>query len=416
MSIINRLIEDYGFSIEDIDKLSGKGWSARKILKTIEDLINDGATTIDYARQTFEEMYSELFQEQPEIVCQAKRADEFGESKVSFVWYPYIPIGDYTVLMAPGGTGKTYFVCGIAAAISTGRALPGDFETEPGNVLIISAEDSGELLKQRLMASGADLTRVYIFDRMNSVGMNFSTGHESFKAAIKQYNPKLVIVDPWHGFIGENADVNKINVVRPIFQKLAVMAKDLNCGLILVSHVNKRAQGENANNAATGSTDFVNAARSALYVIFDEEDEDQRIVVHTKTNYARYGRSVCFRIVDGGIVWSGFSDIDRQTMEKAARNRKTPREIQKESSRQDEINQRLVSALLDAADPQKVKRFTYTAFAEKYGLNIFGIMQPKRALDTVADMMYSRGYDIQAGIMVRQNGDVGKGFVISAVN
>ena len=37
----------------------------------------------------------------------ARSADEFGEDKTEFVWFPYIPVGDYTVLMADGGTGKT---------------------------------------------------------------------------------------------------------------------------------------------------------------------------------------------------------------------------------------------------------------------------------------------------------------------
>ena len=204
-----------------------------------------------------------------------------------------------------------------------------------------------------------------------------------------------------------------MNAVRPVFQKLANMAKELDCGLILISHVNKRSQGENANNAATGSTDFINAARSALYVLFHEEDLDQRIVVHTKTNYARYGKSVCFLIQNGGILWTGFSDIDRKTMEEAARSRKTPGEIKRESCRREETERNLVSALLDAADPQKVQRFTYTEFAEKYGLTIFGGGQPKRALDAVADAMVSRGFAIKAGLMVNHGENTGKGFSIA---
>ena len=56
----------------------------------------------------------------------ATSADEFGEDQTEFVWFPYIPVGDYTVLMADGGTGKTILCCGIAAAISKGKGLLGD--------------------------------------------------------------------------------------------------------------------------------------------------------------------------------------------------------------------------------------------------------------------------------------------------
>ena len=341
----------------------------------------------------------------------AKRAADFGEDNTSFVWYPYIPIGDYTVLMAPGGTGKTYFICGIAAAISRGQALPGDETAHaPGPVLIISAEDRGELLKRRLAASGADLNNVLILDCTASEGLNFTDGYMTFKAVIKSYSPRLVVIDPWHGFLGASVDINRVNAVRPVFQRLANIAKDCGCGMILISHVNKRAQGENVNNAATGSTDFVNASRSALYIIFDEESEDRRVVVHTKSNYARYGESVCFRIENGGIRWDGFSDIDRKTMEQAARQRKTPGEVM--HGKGSAINACLVTALLDEANPFEIVRFTYDRFKEKHGGDIFGLAQPKKALDAVAGELRARGYELITGIQVKKDGLKGNGFAI----
>lgn len=345
---------------------------------------------------------------------QARKASDFGEDITSFVWFPFIPVGDYTVLMAPGGTGKTYYICGIAAAISNGKALPGDVVKSPGNVLIISAEDRGELLKRRLAASGANLDKVYILDCVASEGLNFTEGYNTFKETIKRYSPRLVVIDPWHGFLGSTVDINRVNAVRPVFQRLANIAKECDCGMILISHVNKRSQFENVNNAATGSTDFVNAARSALYIIFDENDCDRRIVVHTKSNYARYGESVCFRIDDGGIVWDGVSDIDRQTMEQAARQRKTPGEIIVDKESRASVNEALIKALMDAANPFETVRYTYQAFKDRYGQNVFGSLQPKRALDAVADAMYSRGFDIQAGIIVKIKGseNTGKGFAI----
>lgn len=348
-------------------------------------------------------------------IFQAKTAAEFGEDVTRFVWYPFIPIGDYTVLMAPGGTGKTYLVCGIAAAISNGLELPGDDPPDDGpqSVLIISAEDRGELLKKRLRASGANLDRVYIIDCMNSVGLNFTEGYDSFRATIMEYKPRLVIIDPWHGFLGADIDINRVNAIRPVFQKLANLAKDCGCGLILISHVNKRAQGENVNHAATGSTDFINAARSALYVIFDEEDEDGRVMIHTKSNYARHGQSVKFRIgLEGGIEWAGFSEITRETMEQAARQRKTPGEVIRNKEERDTINEALVDALMDAANPFDTVRFTYDGFKTQYGMGIFGAMQPKRALDAVADIMAGRGYQLNTGIQVKKDGAKGNGFAI----
>ena len=93
----------------------------------------------------------------------AKPASSFGEDNTKFLWYPYIPMGDYSVMMADSGTGKTVLCCGIAAYVSTGQPLPGEmFKSEGRRVLIISAEDSGEILRTRLSKSGGNLDRVMI--------------------------------------------------------------------------------------------------------------------------------------------------------------------------------------------------------------------------------------------------------------
>ena len=92
-------------------------------------------------------------------------------------------------------------------------------------MLIISAEDSGEILKKRLSLSGADLNRVFILDRSDSIGMSFSDGYEEFADTVKAYKPALVIVDPWHNYLGDRVDMNRANAIRPVFQKLSNLAK-----------------------------------------------------------------------------------------------------------------------------------------------------------------------------------------------
>jgi len=276
-------------------------------------------------------------------------------------------------MMADGGTGKTILCCGIAAAVSTGKPLPGEaFEGEGKRVLIISAEDSGEVLKKRLRLSGGNLDNVMILDCSDSIGMSFSDAYDEFEATIQNYRPALVIVDPWHAFLGASVDINRVNALRPVFQKLSHLAKKCQCAMILVSHVNKRAQGENANNAATGSSDFINAARSAFRVIFDDTDEDCRVMVHTKTNYAAYGKSIRYRINDGGVVWEGFSEITRQTLETAARRRSTPWEIMQTDREHTTVNNALIEALEESANPFTPVRFSYEEFKKLHGDMIFG--------------------------------------------
>lgn len=346
----------------------------------------------------------------------ARAASAFGENATAFLWYPYLPIGDYSVMMADGGTGKTILCCGLAAAITTGKPLPGEeFSHKPQNILFISAEDRGELLKQRLEASGANLDRVFILDCMDSEGMNFADGYEEFTETVMQYNPALVIIDPWHAFLGASVDINRVNAIRPVFQKLANLAKKCSCAMLLISHVNKRAQGENANNAATGSSDFINASRSAMRVIFDDGDEDCRIMVHTKTNYARYGQSVRYRIVDGGVKWEGFSDITRQTLESAARHKATPWEVMQKAEEREQVNNALVEALEQSTNQFTPTRFSYEQFKRDHGALIFGGLQPKRALDAVKDRLTEDGFFLKV-CAVKQNGKMANGFMVQRID
>ena len=364
------------------------------------------------------EEYARLLKEPPAPTSNtarprtAKSAADFQDANTKFLWYPYLPIGDYSVMMADGGTGKTILCCGIASVLSNGELFPGDaFLREPKDTLIISAEDTGAVLKNRLQKSGADLNRIKIIDCMSSVGMSISDGYDEFVSTIRAYAPGLVIIDPWHAFLGEHVDISRTNALRPHLQKLANITKQCECAMILVSHVNKRAQGENANNAASGSTDFINAARSAFRVIFDEEDEDCRIMVHTKTNYAPYGPSVKYKIDEGGVVWLGFSEITRQTLEKAARKHSTPQETLTGAKKAAVTNSALIEALKDAANPFVTMRYSYEEFREKYGDFIFGGQQPKKALNAVAEKILEQGYFVKA-VPIKKNGKNHNGILV----
>ena len=415
-----RYLGNLGFSSSEISAIVKQGWTPGRIIKELNKLFDAGLASEAHAVENFHEAFPELFggvAEDEAKPRKAKKASEFGESTTRFLWYPYLPIGEYTVMMADGGTGKGVLCCGIAAAVSAGRMLPGDEEPrKPGTVLIISAEDDGADFKDRLRKSGADLERCQILDRSDSVGMSIADQYEEFAATVAYYKPALVVLDPWHGFLGADVDISRVNAIRPILQKLALLAKSYDTAIIAVSHVNKRAQGENANNAATGSTDFINAARSAVRIIFDESDPElsRRIIVHTKSNFAVYGKSVVYRINDGGLEWVGFSEITKLTLEAAARNRKSVGEQIAEVHRKEETNERLVKALMDAAKGTEDCgiRFTYQEFKARYGDDVFGDMQPKRALDAIVPALAARGIELETGLQTTRSGATVKCFYL----
>ena len=74
---------------------------------------------------------------------------------------PYLQKGKGTLIQADNGTGKTAFVCAIAAHVSTGKPLLGISVTTPGNVLLLSVEDDLPVLRGRIEASGGDLDKCH---------------------------------------------------------------------------------------------------------------------------------------------------------------------------------------------------------------------------------------------------------------
>lgn len=81
--------------------------------------------------------------------------------EVKWLWYPYIPFGKITIIQGDPGEGKTTLALRLAAACTTGQALPGMEVPEPFNVIYQTAEDGlGDTVKPRLMDAGADQERV----------------------------------------------------------------------------------------------------------------------------------------------------------------------------------------------------------------------------------------------------------------
>ena len=233
------------------------------------------------------------------------------------------------------------------------------------NVLIISAEDRGSDIWERLEKSKADVEHIGIVDKSSSNGFLFPKDSSDIiriqilEKTIEKHNPNLIIIDPWHAFCPPEIDVNRINHVRPVFQTLSAICEKYDCGLILISHVNKKAQ-ENANNAALGSVDLVNASRSALTVISDSRDKNSRIVVHTKSNHAPHGQSVKFTIDDSGFSWNGFEpNLTKDTLEEAAKLHKKPTDLIKDTADYTEIKKELLELITELAEQGKETKIAY---------------------------------------------------------
>lgn len=364
--------------------------------------------------------YHEPISNTDELEYMVKRLSDVKPEPVKFIWYPYIPVGEITIMFAAGGTGKSFLTCGIAADITAGRSLPNPYESQttatPQNVLIISAEDTENILHQRLVAAGADTSRCFTIAPPNQqdelekyqqfelpCDAHDKKHIDALKKAIHQYQARLIVIDPWSAYVGKDTDMNRANSVRAITAELTVIAKEMDCAFLIVAHVNKKAQADNANDAVAGSADLINGARSALAVRTFDDVED-RIMIHTKCNYEALGKSICYKIINQGkgktgkFEWNGFCNITKEDLEDSARSGKRLKDIADDKNDEEENKRIAIDIITQLAVFGKRVNVTYIRFRklihEQCGSN-FLPHRPTRFMNSLLSELRTRGITLE---------------------
>lgn len=237
--------------------------------------------------------------------------------KIDWLLYPFIPFGKVTIVQGDPGEGKTTMVLQIIAKLTKGEGvLPVDENTEtkekitatePINVIYQTAEDGlGDTIKPRLLAAGADCSRVLVIDD-NEQALTMMDAR--LEEAIIQTKARLVVLDPIQGFLGADVDMHRANEIRPLMKRMAVLAEKHHCAIVLIGHMNKNSNGKSSYRGL-GSIDFQAAARSVLIVGRVKDDPEIRVVCHVKSSLAPEGKSIAFRLdKETGFKWIGEYDI-----------------------------------------------------------------------------------------------------------
>lgn len=218
---------------------------------------------------------------------------------VSWCWYPYIPAAKITIVQGDPGEGKTTMVLSVAAAITTGTALPNGSSTEPANVIFQTAEDGyADTIRPRLEMFGANLARVHVIDEDEQP---LTLTDVRIEEAIIRFDAKLLVLDPLQAYLG-GRNMNSANGVRPMMKALGAVAERTGCAIVIIGHLNK--SGSKAQYRGLGSTDIPAAARSVLTV--GRIDEHTRAFVQTKSNLAPAGKPQAFKLdPTAGFMWLG---------------------------------------------------------------------------------------------------------------
>jgi putative DNA primase/helicase len=162
----------------------------------------------------------------------SSRASDITPESVQWLWAGRLAIGKHTCVAGEPGTGKSQLSVAIIAAITTGGEWPcGEGRAPLGSVTILSAEDgAADTIVPRLIAAGADLTRVHIVSSVYATdgkgrrSFNLQTDIALLERKISEVGDVvLIVVDPVSSYMGKT-DSHKNSEVRGVLEPLSDMA------------------------------------------------------------------------------------------------------------------------------------------------------------------------------------------------
>ena len=214
---------------------------------------------------------------------------------IEWIDHGYLPKGELTILQGHGGTNKGTHCCYWAAAVTNGNTPDG----VPAGVVIAAAEDSiGSVLKPRLIAAGADMSRVRFIKIARDGyedGICIPDDVDLLQDAIEEIGAKLVIIDPILSHLSSGVDSYRDHEVKRALAPLKALAEATGCAVLAVHHLNKdTTRGALRSSQASGA--FINTARVVLAMAADDEDENLRVLEVVKANITKVGARVQLRV------------------------------------------------------------------------------------------------------------------------
>jgi putative DNA primase/helicase len=154
------------------------------------------------------------------------RASDVTVKPVTWLHYPYVPLGKITAIAGATGQAKSLWTCWLAA----------DVTNAGGAVIMLNAEDDAEdTIVPRLRAAGAVLDRVWIEP---DVWLNRERLEE---IAAELGDVRLITIDPIAAYLPGNVNSWKAQDVRRELDPFRHLAADWQLAVVLVQHLNRRS-------------------------------------------------------------------------------------------------------------------------------------------------------------------------------
>jgi len=270
------------------------------------------------------------------------RMSDIRTEKLEWLWPDKIPAGNITLFGGQPGCGKSIVLLDIIARTTTGRDwADGSKNTAgPRDVLLLASEDGeADTIKPRLIAAGADMSRIIVIRRMlleppdgdkskgkSKHAFQLSADTSTLKSALKtNSNVALVALDPISAFFGD-CDPNKDKEIRPVMEAIADAMEGAKCAFVGIIHNNKRGDADSISKIL-GASSVVGVARAVWGFGYDADDKTLRHMLLIKGNLSEKRTGMNYKLVNTAVKlddgeedhqpvcdWQGETDEDADDM------------------------------------------------------------------------------------------------------
>jgi AAA domain len=198
-----------------------------------------------------------------------------------WLWHHRIPLGALTLLPGREGTGKSTAGTWLAAQVTLGM-LPGVYEGIPKGVFYAAREDDWErTIAPRIIAAGADISKVYRIEVTVSgsvIELTLPEHIDLLRDGIRKHDVALLFIDPLMSVISSKLDTHKDRETRLALEPLAAAAMDTDSAVVGLTHFSKSLTTD-ALNLVMASKAFTAVPRAVIGMARDDEAEEDHVVV-----------------------------------------------------------------------------------------------------------------------------------------
>ena len=213
--------------------------------------------------------------------------------RTRWIWNRRIPLGALTLFGGPEGQGKSTLVYWLAARVTLGE-LDGVLLGQPRAVMIVATEDAwAETIVPRLIAHGADLTRILKIEARLRPGSDVLTGVDlqahlgAIEEQARTHGAALLILDPLLSRLPAKIDTHKDAETRQALEPLAAMLERPSMSAIGLIHMNKNAAAGSILDRIMASKALTAVARAVHLIIPDPTEIGRRLFGLAKSNLGR---------------------------------------------------------------------------------------------------------------------------------